>query len=98
VYLKQGRYAQAEKIFSQTLAILQEQQLGDTLNAGITRIKLGRALVRQRRYREAEAQLRQGCAIVAAKAGPSAEWITAVRPDFDIINSALGKNPDSTER
>ena len=56
VYLKLGQYRRAEEIFSQNIAVLTEQNLGETLNAGITRIKLGRALVRQGHYREADVQ------------------------------------------
>jgi len=90
VYLSREQYLKAEKDFEQVLAVLLSQDLGDTLNAGITRIKLGRALVRQYRYCEARPQFRQGVAIVAAKAGPSAEWIRAVKPDLDAIEKALG--------
>jgi tetratricopeptide (TPR) repeat protein len=43
VYLKLGQYARAEKIFSEVIEILVRTHLGDTLNAGITRIKLGRS-------------------------------------------------------
>ncbi len=95
VYLKLGEYQRAEKIFSQTVAVLVEQNLGETLNAGITHIKLGRALVRQRRYREADIQLREGCAIVSEKAGPSAQWIVAVRPDIAEVQAALARNEKS---
>jgi serine/threonine-protein kinase len=75
--------------------VLVEQNLGETLNAGITHIKLGRALVRQRRYREADIQLREGCAIVSEKAGPSAQWIVAVRPDIAEVQAALARNEKS---
>lgn len=92
IYLKLKQYTRAEKIFSQSIAVLTEQNLSGTLNAGITRIKLGRSLTRQGRFREAAVQLRRGCAIVREKAGPNAEWILAVRPDFVAICRALGRS------
>ncbi len=96
VYVKLGQYARAEQIFSEVIDILVRTHLGDSLNAGITRLKLGRALTRQRRYREAEVQLREGCAIVTKNAGPSAQWVLAVRPDLQTIQKALGQPPNAS--
>ena len=91
VYLKLAQYPRAEKIFSDVLQILVKDNLARTFNAGVTRIKLGRALTREGRYREAEAQLHEGCDILRQMAGPNAEWIVSVRPDLATIYQAIGQ-------
>ena len=90
IYLKQEQYSKAEKIFAEVVTTLLKLNVGDSIDAGITRIKLGRSLTRQHRYKEAEVQLREGCRIVTAQAGPNSEWVTAVQPDLALIKKALG--------
>jgi len=97
VYLKQKKYAEAQKIFEQSIDSLERTNLGNTLNAGIARIKLGRALTRQGKYRQALVQIREGCRIVSAIAGPNAEWLKAIQPDLEMINKSLSTKTGSGE-
>jgi serine/threonine-protein kinase len=57
-------------------------QSPDHLNTGIARIKLGRALLRQLRYREAEVETLAGYTIVAKQSSPSVSWLNAARGDL----------------
>ncbi len=90
VYLKMERYAEAETIFRGVLQTLRKQNLGHTLNAGITQVKLGRALERQGKYREAQVELMEGCKLIAEQGGQNHEAIRAVQPDLAKIRAALG--------
>jgi serine/threonine-protein kinase len=63
----------------------------DHLNIGIARLKLGRALVGQRRYREAEPSLISGYAILTKKTSPSVSWLQAGREDLAAVYDALGQ-------
>jgi serine/threonine-protein kinase len=71
-----------------------EQTQGAThLNTGIGRIKLGRALLRQQRYGDAEHELLAGREIVKAQASPAVSWLTSARTDLIAVYDALGQ-PD----
>lgn len=55
----------------------------------ITRIKLGRVLLRQSRLREAEAMTREGYEILSKQANPSVTWLQSARQDLTTIYTSL---------
>ena len=80
--------AEAIAIYSATLA-------SDHLNLGIARIKLGRTLLRQQRFAEAERETLAGHVIVAAQADPSVTWLRSARQDLVAIYDALSRPEDA---
>jgi serine/threonine-protein kinase len=66
------------------------------MNVGITHIKLGRALVRQQRYTEAEPHSLKGYAILSKQANPAVSWLRNARTDLVSIYDALGE-PDKAK-
>jgi serine/threonine-protein kinase len=54
----------------------------DHLNIGIGRIKLGRALLRQKRYAESVRESRAGYDILTRQTDPSISWLQAARTDL----------------
>ena len=59
------------------------------VNSAIAHIKLGRALLRQQRYREAEEHTLAGYQILSKLANPSVTWLQSARKDLTAIYDAL---------
>jgi serine/threonine-protein kinase len=95
VHMEAGDLGLAERTFNRAVAIYTATLSADHLNTGIARIKLGRALTRQQRYREAEPHLRQGYDIVAAKAQPGVSWLQSARIDLSAVYEALGQTQEA---
>jgi len=90
VYLARGELERAERAIREALAIDLETLSADHLNTGIVQIKLGRVLLRQGRFAEAEGPLLVGYDIVARQANPSMRWLQQVREDLVALYEALG--------
>jgi serine/threonine protein kinase/tetratricopeptide (TPR) repeat protein len=91
VYLAKGEPVRAETLFREAIALYTETLSLDHLNTGIARVKLGRALVRQRRYREAEVELLAGHEILTKQTSPSVSWLRAAREDLVTLYDAAGQ-------
>lgn len=91
VYLKQKQYARAEVIFRDVIQRFTKAQSADHLNTGIVRIKLGRTLVHEGRYREAEGEILAGYGIVKKQSSPSVSWLDAARQDLVTVYEALNE-------
>ena len=59
-------------------------------------IKLGRSLLRQHRYVDAERETRAGYQIVAKQAAPTVSWLKTAREDLVVIYTALHE-PEQAE-
>jgi eukaryotic-like serine/threonine-protein kinase len=90
VYLAEHDWVRAEKIFRQVIPLYTETQSAKHVNTGIARTKLGRALLRQRRFTEAETETRAGYDILAPQMDPKVSWLTNARQDlveeYDALN------------
>jgi len=82
VYVLRHQYARAEPLYRQAIAMFSETQSPQHLNTGIGRIKLGRALVGQKRYAEAETELLAGYDILTRQTSPSVSWLRMAREDL----------------
>jgi hypothetical protein len=60
VYSSCEEWPRADKIYGQEISTFTELQSAKHIDTGVARIKLGRALLRQNRYAEAEAETRAG--------------------------------------
>jgi eukaryotic-like serine/threonine-protein kinase len=67
------------------------------MNTGIGRIKLGRALVGQKRYTEAETELLAGYQILTTQTSPSVSWLRNAREDLVKLYQASNQ-PDKATR
>lgn len=95
VLTERKAYADAERLYRQAIAIYERAQSPTHLNTGIGRIKLGRVLLRQRRFAEAERESLAGYRIVAGQATPSVSWLQSARTDLAEIYDALGRRADA---
>ncbi len=97
VQLTRERYPEAERLFKEAVDIFSDTQSPEHLNTGIARIKLGRAMLRQRRYREAVGESLAGYEILAPQTDPKVSWLQTARRDLVAGYDALDQ-PERAER
>ncbi|MEP7002081.1 MAG: tetratricopeptide repeat protein [bacterium] len=80
----------AEALFREALAVYGKSLAPTHMNFGITRLKLGRSLARQRRWADALREIESGYAILSSQASPSVSWLQAARKDLAMVKDSLG--------
>jgi len=88
VYVARKEYRQAEALYRDAIAMYTETLSPAHLNTGIARLKLGRALLRQDRFGEAESELLAGHEILTKQTSPSVSWLRAAREDLVALYTA----------
>ena len=83
-------YRQALQVF---VATVQE----DHTNTSIARIKLGRALLRQKRYAEAEKETLRGFRGLSRLATPANPFLIAARKDLQAIYTGLNRKAEAKQ-
>ena len=96
VYLERKDYAGAEQGFKESLAIFRESLPPGHSLAAEAEIRIGRTLVLQQRYTEAETYTLAGYTALAGGATQTS-WLIAARKDLVAIYEALGQ-PDKARR
>jgi serine/threonine-protein kinase len=97
VYMARKEPARAEPLFRQAIVIYSTAQSPEHLNTGIARIKLGRSLLRQRRFAEAVVESFAGYLIVAKQSDPAVGFLKNARKDLVAAYDSLGQ-PDRAAR
>jgi serine/threonine-protein kinase len=97
VCLDRKQWTRAEQFFRQALQLYVETQGADHVNSAIAHIKLGRALLRQLRYQEAEEHTLAGYQILSKQASPSVTWLQSARKDLAAIYDAL-QEPEKAKK
>jgi serine/threonine-protein kinase len=80
--MRREQWARAEPLFRQSLDIYAKTLPPGHINEGIGRIKLGRTLLRQKKYQDAQAETQRGHDIVAKQASPSVSWLNNAKKDL----------------
>lgn len=96
-YMDKHDYASAEPIFRDVIRRLTEVLPPDNMNTGIARIKLGRVLLRQNRFAEAEEQTHGGFDILSKQMDPTVTWLRSARKDLVAEYTALNE-PDQAAK
>jgi eukaryotic-like serine/threonine-protein kinase len=91
-----GDDARAEAVFRDVVARFARAVGPDHRDTGIARVKLGRVLIRQRRFAEAETHTRAGYDILTRDSAPAARFLQDARRDLVAIYEGLGR-PDQVE-
>jgi serine/threonine-protein kinase len=81
----------AEALYRQALAEFSASQGPRHTNTGIAHVKLGRALLRQGRFRDAIAETRAGYDILTPQMEPNTSFLRAARLDLAEAHDALGE-------
>jgi eukaryotic-like serine/threonine-protein kinase len=97
VYAAEKDWPRAEKQYRLVIPIYTEAQSATSTNTGIARIKLGRSLLRQRRFAEAETETRAGYEILVKQMDPKVTFLVSARTDLVEEYQAL-KKPDEVAK
>jgi len=97
VYMDRQEWARAEAILRSVIPIYIESQSANSINTGIARFKLGRTILRQKRYREAETQTRAAYDTLISQMDPKVSWLKSARQDLVEEYSALNQ-PDQAAK
>jgi serine/threonine-protein kinase len=81
----------AEALYRQALAEFSASQGPRHTNTGIAHVKLGRALLRQGRFRDAIAETRAGYDILTPQMEPNTSFLRAARLDLAEAHDAVGE-------
>ena len=82
VRLNDGDYKGAEPMFREAVTRFSAALGAEHQSTGIARIKLGRTLLRQGRFREAQHETQAGHAIVKRQANPAVSWLEQAEKDL----------------
>ncbi len=95
VYMSRGENERAESLFREAIRRFGETLSSDHVYIGIARIKLGRSLLRQKKYESAAAESFAGYEILRRQTEPSVSFLTAARRDLAAASDALGRTADA---
>ena len=93
VYMARGDNINAEKYFREALDVFGKTLPDKHLDIGIARIKLGRSLLRQHRFPDAERESSAGLSILLAQTSPATSWVRNARSDLAAVYDSLGQQP-----
>jgi eukaryotic-like serine/threonine-protein kinase len=97
VYFAEKRYVLAESIFRDVVQRFTRSLSATNINTGMAEIKLGRTLLIEGRYREAEEQSRTGYEVLMKQTSPSTSYVKGARQDLATIYEAL-KQPEEAQK
>ncbi len=89
VYIEKKDYTRAEQLFRDVIRRYSETLPPNHLFNAIARIKLGRTLVREGRFADAEPESRAGYEILIKQANPQVSWLKSARQDLIAEYDAL---------
>jgi serine/threonine protein kinase/tetratricopeptide (TPR) repeat protein len=84
-------YARAEQLFRDVIRRYKETLPADNVNLAIAHIKLGRTLLRENRYKDAEPETLAGYEVLTKQSSPSTSFIRAARKDLAAEYEALNQ-------
>jgi len=97
VYMDKKDYPRAEQMFRDAIRRFTETLGADNVNTGEAHIKLGRTLLREKRYKEAEVESRAGYDNLIKQTSPATSYIRAARKDLVADYEGL-KQPEKAAR
>jgi serine/threonine-protein kinase len=97
VFMERKQYPRAEELFREAVRRFTETQGADHVNTGIARIKLGRSLLRQRRFADGAVESFAGYEILSPQMSPSVSYLRAARRDLIADYDSLGQ-PEKAAR
>jgi serine/threonine-protein kinase len=96
-YLNEKDYIRAEQLFRDVVRRFTETLSADNVNTGIAHIKLGRTLLRESRYADAQVESLAGYENLMKQANPGSSYLRAARKDLAAEYDAL-KQPEKAAK
>jgi len=91
IYMDKKEYPRAEQLFRDVVRRYKETLPADNINLGIVQVKLGRTLLREKHYADAESETLAGYEILIKQSSPSTSFIHAARKDLAADYEALNQ-------
>jgi serine/threonine protein kinase len=82
LYYDRKNYPRAEQLFRDVVRRFTEALSADNVNTAIARLKLGRTLLHQNRYQEAEIETSASYVILTRQTSPATSFVRAARKDL----------------
>ncbi|MBA3341420.1 MAG: tetratricopeptide repeat protein [Gemmatimonadaceae bacterium] len=95
VYHKRQRYSEAEQLFRDVLRRYGTELAADHQLVDIARVRLGTALVPQRKYADAERELLAGYQILIKQSTPPPAWVESARKELVAVYDSLDRRADA---
>jgi len=97
LYYDRKDYPRAEQLFRDVVRRFTEALGADNVNTAIARLKLGRTLLHQNRYEEAEVETRASYEILTKQTSPDTSFVRAARKDLAAEYDGL-KQPEKAAK
>jgi len=88
-------YPRAEQLFRDVIRRYHETLPADNVNTGIAEVKLGRTLLRETKYKDAEVETRAGYEILIKQSSSNSSFTRAARKDLAAEYDALNRPRDA---
>jgi len=88
-------YPRAEQLFRDVIRRYHETLPADNVNTGIAEVKLGRTLLRETKYKDAEVETRAGYEILIKQSSSNSSFTRAARKDLAAEYDALNRPQDA---
>ena len=82
MYVDRKDFPGAERLFRDALQVYSQTLPANHLNVGIARVRLGRALLLDKRYQDAEAESRAGYEILNTQPSAPEHWMQNAKSDL----------------
>ena len=89
VAMRRGNFSEAERLMHDVVARFTSTLSPSHMNTGIARIKLGRTMVKQRKWSSGAAESRAGYEIVSNETGQQQVWLRIAREDLVTAYTAV---------
>ncbi len=91
VYLRRGEFVRAERMFRDVVARYTTALSATHMNTAIARVRLGRSLTKQKRWRAAVSESQAGYDLLRSQTQPAVSWLQGAREDLATAHAALGE-------
>ncbi len=96
VFAARGDNIQAERYIRDAIGVFGQTVAPTHVDIGIARVKLGRVLMRQGKFSDAERESAAGLDILVPQMSPAASWLKNARSDLVQIYDSLGQTAKAT--
>ena len=97
IYINENQYGKAEKLLRDATQILTKAQSMDSIDNAVLQVRLGRVLMLEHKYSDAEQHSRAGFEVLLKQGNPQLSYLHDAEGDLEIIYAAL-KQPREAQK
>jgi tetratricopeptide (TPR) repeat protein len=96
VQMRRGNFVEAERLMHDVVQRFTTALSADHMSTGIARVKLGRTMIKQKKWTAGAAEARAGYDILVAQKSQQAVWLKMAREDLGAAYAAVGDTTSAT--